>query len=441
MKLKILASMLPAAAFLMACGETVTNINDEAKEKGNITLQVVDPFTNKGVSGVNVYSIANKKTAVTDTLGLSVWNSNAIGTYAYEISKDGYATRLITVTLAEQGQGNVARVGDEFATVALVKADVQAKGVVLYTDVDTGNLKPAIGANVYAKVKDNSFVPGEFVTKTDATGAYAFTNLPEGVECEITIGQTAFNGKLYEATVGRSISGARSGNVVNLDAIQMSIVAGKMLLISDNLDAVDSTTSLTLTFSSPLKADSVSTNSWRVTKGGTASQVLIKAALNADGKTLIIAPFSGKWDNGSSYTISGTAYSAEGATMSIAKTFTPGKKAATVAGHVTNLKAVAAATLSPAVTLSWDAPVGTPVSSYKIFYKTDITADYKLYSTTTLSSTTISLSSFNSTAILSGLDYKAVAFVVLPVNSAGQSPKMETAVPVNYVVPAAVPEL
>ena len=140
MQLKYAFSFAAVAAFLAACDSTVTNINDDAKAEGTITIKVVDNHSGAALSGVTVYSVVDDKAVIADSLGLSVWKNQALGDHSYQISKDGYATVHALVNLAEQGQGDIPRVGDVIQTVPMYKAGVQAKGIVLFTDDKSDNL-------------------------------------------------------------------------------------------------------------------------------------------------------------------------------------------------------------------------------------------------------------------------------------------------------------
>ena len=56
MQLKYAFSFAAVIAFLAACDSTVTNINDDAKGEGTITIKVVDNHSGAALSGVSVYS-------------------------------------------------------------------------------------------------------------------------------------------------------------------------------------------------------------------------------------------------------------------------------------------------------------------------------------------------------------------------------------------------
>ena len=129
MNLKSAFALLAAGTFLAACGaDEVVNINDEAKDKATITLKVMDNHDGSAIEGATVYSVVDDESVKSDELGLSIWEKQVLGTHAFQISKEGYATILTAVTLDEQGQGNVARVGDKIVPVEMYKTGVTASG-------------------------------------------------------------------------------------------------------------------------------------------------------------------------------------------------------------------------------------------------------------------------------------------------------------------------
>ena len=373
MNLKSAFALLAAGTFLVACGaDEVVNVNDEAKDKATITLKVMDNHDGSAIEEAEVYSIVDDETVKTNEFGLSVWKKQVIGDHAFQVSKEGYATVLTKVTLDEQGQGNVARVGDAIATVAMYKTGVTAKGTVLYTD-DKGNKNAASEVIVYASLPAN-FVPSELSTKPDKNGEYTFKDLPEGTVINISVGQKEFDKKNYALVGDETVGGAsyRAGDVVNVDIMTMSKVAAQLQAVSNNLDKIDTATSLTFTFSTELADSSKAT--WVVSKS-LGSSVLVNATV--DKKTVTVKPVSGKWEKGSTYTVSGTVYSTDGAKLNVSSlSFTVGSNGGVKApDNVTNFKAVAGS-YSDEVDLSWTAPKGN-IAGYRLYYKTDLMADYE----------------------------------------------------------------
>lgn len=431
MKLKSAFALLAAGTFLVACGaDEVVNINDEAKDKASITLKVMDNHDGSAIEEVTVYSVVDDKEKKSDKLGLSVWKDQELGSHAFQVSKEGYATILLTVDLVEQGQGNVARVGDVIEPVYMYKTGVTAKGTVLFTD-EKGNKKAVEGAVVYASLP-NIFVPSELSTKTDKNGEYKFENLPEGVAVDISVGQTTIDKKTYAGTSVETIGGPnyRAGDAVNVAIIDMDKVAGQLVAVSNNLDEIDTTTSLKLTFSTELVADSVK-GKWFVTKGG--NDVIVTASLGDDKKSIVIKPFSGKWTKGSSYSVSGVVYSTDGAKKTVSESFTVGSKSASGApDNVSDLKAAQSKTDEDYVVLTWKAPK-TAFSNYVLYYKTDKMADfivlddyidnleddYELY----LGSTKYD-------------EVKKISFILLTESSAGVLSDVTKAKAADYTIPA-----
>lgn len=407
-------SLVAAGTFLVACDNTVTNINDEAKADATITLRIVDNHSGEALSGAKVYSVVDDDTETSDDLGLSVWDDCVLGDHAFKISKDGYATILTNVALEEQGQGNVARVGDEIVSVAMYKTGVSAKGVVLYTD-DKGNLNAVKEAVVYA-VLPARFYPSEISTKTDKNGEYVFEDLPEGVSITLYVGQMEIDSKIYTgADDVKEIGGVgyRAGDVVNVTHINLTKNASELVKISDNLKNIDSTTSLEFKFSAELLADSVSNTVWRVTNSS-GELVLTTPSLSKDKKTVSIAPYSKKWNSGSAYTVSGTVYAKDGATRVVNGTFVIGGSGSSAAPkNVTNLAIELDEDDPDYAVLSWKAPKGD-VYRYNIYYMTNVDADYTrlTYVGGSYTQYMIDVTDFESTV-------KTITFIVLPVNEDG----------------------
>ena len=386
MNLKSAFALLAAGSFLVACGsDEVVNVNDEAKEKATITLKVVDNHDGSAISGASVYSVVDDKTRKSDKLGLSVWKSQVLGTHAYEVSMEGYATILTAVDLVEQGQGNVARVGDVIQKVEMYKTGVTAKGTVLYTD-DKGNKKAVKDAVVYASLPDK-FVPSEFSTKTNANGEYTFSDLPEGVRIGISVGQLVIDKMTYAGITVDSIGGPsyRAGDIVNANIINMGKVAKQVVLTSSNLEEADTASTLTFTFSADL-ADS-SKKAWSVKVGSSPFATVV----TVDKKTVSIKPAKGgKWQKNTSYTISGTVYSTEGISYTMPSTsFSPGAGSSNAPDQVGSIKAVDGYD-DDEIDVTWTAPKSA-FDGYHLYFKTNSQSTYTYYSSYGVSSTTTTL--------------------------------------------------
>lgn len=411
MNFKLPVTLLAAGSFMVACESTVTNVNDEAKDKATITVRIVDNHSGEAVANASVYSVVDDESEVADELGLSVWEGQVLGEHAFKISKEGYATILTTVALAEQGQGNVARVGDAIVDIPMFKTGVAAKGVVLYTD-ENGNLKPVKEATVYAKLP-KIFVPSEVTAKTDKNGEYSFEDLPEGVAVEIYVGQEAISSKIYTGLDDvKAICGAncREGDQINVDIIKLALGASPLIKISDNLKDLDSASSVSITYSAELDADSVTNDIWVVTTGGV--KVLTEVSLSKDKKTISIAPYSDKWSKNVSYSVKGKVVSVDGTSLTFNSSFSIGDAAAERPDNVKDPKA-AFDEDDEYIVLSWKEPKGT-IAKYNIYARENNSADYVLVGSTLAPDTDY---------MIDPLDYDedvtSVKFVVLPVNADG----------------------
>ena len=427
MRLKYAFSLVTAAALLAACDSTVTNTNDDAKAEGNITIMVVDNHSGAALSGATVYSVTDDKAVVGDSLGRSVWKKRALGDHSFQVSKDGYATVHTQVNLAEQGQGDVPRVGDVVQTVPMYKAGVLAKGIVLYND-DKGKLNAASKATVYANLPPQ-FVPCELSTQTNDKGEYSFDNLPEGVEIDISVGQELIDSKKYVGDAVLTIGGAsyRAGDLINVGTINLVKTSAQIVKVADNTSEIDTVSDVTFTFAAELEADSVNVSKWTVTKGG--NEVLVTVALSSDKRTVSITPYTEKWTKGSTYSVRGTVYSVDGSSSTVSASFTVGggsTGSSARPGNVDGLKITEDEDYSYYIHLSWNEAKGD-VYRYNIYRKTNLVNDFAFYTSTADTTYRFDLDEFTSSVT-------DVYYIVLPVNDDGVEADIAGARSVKYTI-------
>lgn len=427
MRLKYAFSLVTAAALLAACDSTVTNTNDDAKAEGNITIMVVDNHSGAALSGATVYSVTDDKAVVGDSLGRSVWKKRALGDHSFQVSKDGYATVHTQVNLAEQGQGDVPRVGDVVQTVPMYKAGVLAKGIVLYND-DKGKLNAASKATVYANLPPQ-FVPCELSTQTNDKGEYSFDNLPEGVEIDISVGQELIDSKKYVGDAVLTIGGAsyRAGDLINVGTINLVKTSAQIVKVADNTSEIDTVSDVTFTFAAELEADSVNVSKWTVTKGG--NDVLVTVALSSDKRTVSITPYTEKWTKGSTYSVRGTVYSVDGSSSTVSASFTVGggsTGSSARPANVDGLKITEDEDYSYYIHLSWNEAKGD-VYRYNIYLKTNLVNDFAFYTSTADTTYRIDLDAFTSSVT-------DVYYIVLPVNDDGVEADIAGARSVKYTI-------
>ncbi|MBR6317533.1 MAG: hypothetical protein IKR75_03805 [Fibrobacter sp.] len=427
MRLKYAFSLVTAAALLAACDSTVTNTNDDAKAEGNITIMVVDNHSGAALSGATVYSVTDDKAVVGDSLGRSVWKKRALGDHSFQVSKDGYATVHTQVNLAEQGQGDVPRVGDVVQTVPMYKAGVLAKGIVLYND-DKGKLNAASKATVYANLPPQ-FVPCELSTQTNDKGEYSFDNLPEGVEIDISVGQELIDSKKYVGDAVLTIGGAsyRAGDLINVGTINLVKTSAQIVKVADNTSEIDTVSDVTFTFAAELEADSVNVSKWTVTKGG--NDVLVTVALSSDKRTVSVTPYTEKWTKGSTYSVRGTVYSVDGSSSTVSASFTVGggsTGSSARPGNVDGLKITEDPDYTYYIHLSWNEAKGD-VYRYNIYRKTNLVNDFAFYTSTADTTYRIDLDDFSSSVT-------DVYYIVLPVNDDGVEADIAGARSVKYTI-------
>lgn len=393
MKLKLAFGIASAAMLLSACGDdAVTNITDEAKSKGMITLKVVDNNTGLAIDSAEVYSLIDAKAEFSDSIGVTTWKKNAIGDYEYTVSKEGYATRTYTALLQENSNGDIARVEDRIEIIPMFKEGVSVKGTVLLKDPQNGNLSAAKNVKVVLSYNNTFIVPSEITTTTDTSGVYEFTNLAEGLAYTVKVPQVSVDDKTYASEERKEInSELRNGEQRVLEPVTMNIVGLVPELIQDNLQSIEIDENVKLSFSTSLVADSVST-AWKVYKGDAIdyvfdidgvpyttvagnTEVLVTASLDKDYKTVVIKPVSEKWTKLATYTVVGTAYTNEGKSIRVTKKFIPGG-AVSRPDVIKGL--VAEDYYGRYVELRWNKGENE-VKGYKVFFQTSETADFEEY--------------------------------------------------------------
>lgn len=380
MKFKSLMFMT-AATILAGCStftgeETIISVNDEAKPKGTVYLRITEANTGKALDSVSVECLINQKTETSDENGIAVFSGNTIGEYAYMVSKKGYASMKVYATVSEEGKGDVARVPDVIREVSLNRNGVSVSGTVMMMENGTSNRIAAEEVTVVLHYSDPAIYPAEISTKTDKTGAYEFTDLPEDVKFVISVPQTEYKSLTYGSGTDATVDAHRVNEKASAGIITLNVIGVKPILVSTNLTDLDTTSSIKLNFSTMLEEDSVST-SWTVRKGScsSGSDVLVSASLDENGKTVVIKSVSGKW-NMDNYCVAGTAYSIDGTYVTVSESFSAGvtESSAERPSNATDVK-MTYDSGADELTLTWKAPK-EDIDGYKIYYKTDRMADF-----------------------------------------------------------------
>ncbi|MBR6379789.1 MAG: Ig-like domain-containing protein [Fibrobacter sp.] len=309
MKHKLL-TLASAAALLAACSDTtVSDANDEIKDKATVTFMVLDNNTMLPLENVSVYYRPTDKTKETDSAGTVIWKDVELGTDIYwDFQKEGYAKKRFSYSFDDLIQNDVARVKDLHPEVTMYKLGVNIQGKFYYTDVETGNYLPAANVKVYAKYTgDAEIYPNEVYTTTKEDGSYEFKNMASDVEITVSGERFTLEGTniVYDETV-IDVFTQRKGEakevIKELDPKAASVLGLTPVLLSSNLKKIDSTTALQLTFSEELEKDSVKTTQVYV-ENAFGKKVAVVVSYDADKKVVSVKPASGKWVDGNDYKV------------------------------------------------------------------------------------------------------------------------------------------
>lgn len=297
-------------AVLAGCDDTTTNSTTTAttvdqsftdsKARGNIFVLLRDQVSGAPLEDARVTLLGSDSTTVLQSgaSGDVVFRGLLPGTRLLRLEKDGYAGRLVTVTLAD-GASDVPRLQDLSFDVSLPKLGAEVNGKVYFLD-KTGNRMPLKGAvvDLYFRSEDGfRWIAGHRSTGTDSLGEYAFDSLPEDVEIELLVRSRAIDGNVYAASGRRSIDALKSGETRYIPVFELLPDVEAFALLSDNLDAITENDALSLTFSQAVDTTALRIGDIAVVNGTT--DVGILATWSSGARSLQIRPFSGKWITGS----------------------------------------------------------------------------------------------------------------------------------------------
>ena len=476
MKHKLL-TLASAALLFAACSDTsVSDANDEIKEKGTVTIFAYDVLTRLPLKDVSVYYRTTKKTKKTDSTGTIVWKGVDIGHSYFDLQKEGYAMKRHTMFVDDHIQHDVARVYDYTEKVEMYELCVDVKGQFFYVDPETKNWVPAANATIYVDYPDSSEIyPNEVYTKTDSNGFYSFKNLAANVGFEVRSERFTVDSVVYEVdSIGATAQ--RKGVLKEMDPLAAVVASLDPKMVSSNLSNVGVKDEIKLNFTEVLEKDSVNTKYIKVLrvnnppvpdangKPTNVTDVAISVSLSGDGKTITIKSNSGEWADGKDYLVEFDVWSKlaknlkdsvkiNGVTYEKYRKFTAGTLA--VPGQVKNLAIdkfdddaktdkiffkftgtytadkVAAGEddlkYNEEIHIKWSG-IEKGVDGYNVYVKGDIDefADYRLVKYVTDTTTSLNLAGiFNDGTYL---DFpaekkqpKKVSVIVLPKNSAGEA--------------------
>ena len=477
MKHKLL-TLASAAVLFAACSDSsVSDANDEIKEKGTVTIFAYDVLTRMPLKDVSVYYRTSDKTKKTDSTGTIVWKGVDIGHSYFDLQKEGYAMKRHDVLVEDLIANDVSRVNDNTEKVEMYELGVTVKGQLFYVDPETKNWLPAANARVYVDYPDSSEIyPNEVYKTTDSNGFYTFTDLAANVGFQVRTERFTVDSIVYEVdSIGATAQ--RKGVIKEMDPIAAVVASLDPKMVSSNLANVEVKDDIKLNFTEVLEKDSVTTKYIKVKRINAAkpedadgkptnlTDVAVSVSLSDDGKTITIKSISGAWADGKDYIVEFDVWSKlaknlkdevviAGKTYKKYRKFTAGSLA--VPGQIKNLAIdkydddaktdkvefrfqgtytadkVAAGEddlkYNEVIHIKWDG-IEKGVDAYNVYAKGDVEdfADYKLVAAD-VGDTTATL---NLAQIFNGgkyLDYpaskkqpKVMTVIVLPKNSAGEA--------------------
>ena len=249
------------------------------------------------------------------------------------------------------------------------------------------------------------------------------------MEIVISVGQELIDSKKYVGDAVHPIGGAsyRSGDLINVGAINLVKTAAQIVKVADNTSEIDTVSDVTFTFAAELESDSVNVSKWSVSKGG--NDVLVTVALSSDKRTVSVTPYTEKWTKGATYSVRGTVYSVDGSSSTVSASFTVGGGSTSSSarpGNVDGLKITEDPDYTYYIHLSWNEAKGD-VYRYNIYRKTNLVNDFAFYTSTADTTYRIDLDDFSSSVT-------DVYYIVLPVNDDGVEADIAGARSVKYTI-------
>lgn len=301
---------LALVAAIAGCDDTSTNTTStttgtvdqsysDAKARGNVFVLLRDQVTGGAIEGVTVTLLGadTQSVATSGASGDASFRGLLPGTRLLRLEKDGYAGRLVSVTLAD-GPSDAPRLQDVSLELSLPRLGAKVTGKVYFLD-KTGNKIPLKGAalDLYFGTEGGiRWVSGHRGVSTDSLGVYAFDSLPEDVSLEILVRSRTIDGNVYAASETRDIEALKSGESRYIPVFELKPDVEAFALLSDNLDAITESDFLNLVFSQSVDTTVLHKGDIAVTNGGTEVGVL--ATWSNAARSLQIRPFNGKWITG-----------------------------------------------------------------------------------------------------------------------------------------------
>lgn len=410
---------------LMSCGDSPVESKDvNVDSKGNLYISIRDVNGTVLTAGDSVKVTLlqiDSKARLADSLGTVEYKSLQVGSYQVLIEKEGYASMVCKTDITLASVDYIPIAADQTLAVDMHKIGATVTGTAMRQDlsgINGAEIVPATDASMRLTLGGGAceFVEGSFTATVDEDGVYSFTDLPELANYTIKPMAITISDELNLANSIAGVTGVSDENV-KIPQISYTVNTDPFEVVSTNANSVAIDDSIVVSFS---KAVDVS----RIRNGdiNVSNDVAILTSWSNDNKTLTVKAATGKWNYGSSFTLTYSVFSVNGVSISAVSSnslpitiYTEGKLGVIKGLKAKNKMDTTINYNSTVVNLTWNRL--SNASGYKVYRKTSGDSSFVLAQT---------LNSINDTnAAMAGNDFsdgKSVRFLVVGFNSVNTSP-------------------
>lgn len=410
---------------LMSCGDSPVESKDvNVDSKGNLYISIRDVNGTVLTAGDSVKVTLlqiDSKARLADSLGTVEYKSLQVGSYQVLIEKEGYASMVCKTDITLASVDYIPIAADQTLAVDMHKIGATVTGTAMRQDlsgINGAEIVPATDASMRLTLGGGAceFVEGSFTATVDEDGVYSFTDLPELANYTIKPMAITISDELNLANSIAGVTGVSDENV-KIPQISYTVNTDPFEVVSTNANSVAIDDSIVVSFS---KAVDVS----RIRNGdiNVSNDVAILTSWSNDNKTLTVKAATGKWNYGSSFTLTYSVFSVNGVSINAVSSnslpitiYTEGKLGVIKGLKAKNKMDTTINYNSTVVNLTWNRL--SNASGYKVYRKTSGDSSFVLAQT---------LNSINDTnAAMAGNEFsdgKSVRFLVVGFNSVNTSP-------------------
>ena len=410
---------------LMSCGDSPVESKDvNVDSKGNLYISIRDVNGTVLTAGDSVKVTLlqiDSKARLADSLGTVEYKSLQVGSYQVLIEKEGYASMVCKTDITLASVDYIPIAADQTLAVDMHKIGATVTGTAMRQDlsgINGAEIVPATDASMRLTLGGGAcgFVEGSFTATVDEDGVYSFTDLPELANYTIKPMAITISDELNLANSIAGVTGVSDENV-KIPQISYTVNTDPFEVVSTNANSVAIDDSIVVSFS---KAVDVS----RIRNGdiNVSNDVAILTSWSNDNKTLTVKAATGKWNYGSSFTLTYSVFSVNGVSINAVSSnslpitiYTEGKLGVIKGLKAKNKMDTTINYNSTVVNLTWNRL--SNASGYKVYRKTSGDSSFVHAQT---------LNSINDTnAAMAGNDFsdgKSVRFLVVGFNSVNTSP-------------------